>query len=547
MNENTTVTPPPANRIDEGFGVLNVRVVQPPYPQPGSEADSYDAIVKALENCEPAVDLLVLPEYANAPGVGDPAELRRCIAERNEHLIRLCANLCRRSDCMVCINLALENDGAVRNVTLLFDRDGSPVSGYEKLHLTGAETDGLGLDHGYAADTVSPAVCTVDGIRFGFLTCYDIYFDEFITAMKPLRPDVVLFPSYQRHESEAVITQQCSHAAHQLNCFVVRASYAMGLESLTGANTLIAAPDGTILHNLGQQPGNLDLAIRPQLKRCLPDNAGLRWFDYRSPRAYLPAGPAVSLGEKATPYPRLCAHRGLNTVAPENTLPAFGAAVALGAAEIEFDVRLTGDGEPVVCHDPTLNRTTDRTGRILELPLSAVLKADAGVKFSPRFAGTRIPTLQQVLRRFAGLVVMNVHVNFDCESQDAFDAAMEKLCAAVYQYGCAPYVYLAGDRRVLEAARRIAPELARACLYEQIDDAHDGMALVEHAIEYGCTKLQFFKPNLSAAAIAKAKEHGIRCNVFWADDPAEAADYLRQGIDTVLTNDCLALAGTVRA
>ena len=64
-------------------------------------------------------------------------------------------------------------------------------------------------------------------------------------------------------------------------------------------------------------------------------------FEYieqgRKPWKYRPAGPAVCLPDEFMPYPRTCAHRGFNTIAPENTMPAFGAAVALGAEEIEFD------------------------------------------------------------------------------------------------------------------------------------------------------------------------------------------------------------------
>ena len=63
---------------------------------------------------------------------------------------------------------------------------------------------------------------------------------------------------------------------------------------------------------------------------------------------------------------RFCAHRGVSALMPENTLPAFGAALALGANEIEFDIRLTKDGKLVVCHDPVLERISDGIGRVEE-------------------------------------------------------------------------------------------------------------------------------------------------------------------------------------
>ncbi|MET8150909.1 glycerophosphodiester phosphodiesterase [Actinoplanes sp. NPDC049668] len=91
------------------------------------------------------------------------------------------------------------------------------------------------------------------------------------------------------------------------------------------------------------------------------------------------------------------AHRGYSAVAPENTLPALAAAVLAGATFVEFDVRTTADGVPVVIHDRTVDRTTDGTGKVWELTLDEVSALDAGSWFSPAYAGTRIPRLTEVL------------------------------------------------------------------------------------------------------------------------------------------------------
>ena len=87
------------------------------------------------------------------------------------------------------------------------------------------------------------------------------------------------------------------------------------------------------------------------------------------------------------PYPRICAHRGFNTVAPENSLPAFGAAIAMGADEIEFDVRFTADGVPVSIHDPSLDRVSNGTGLVEEKTFAELEQLDFGVKCAPQFAG----------------------------------------------------------------------------------------------------------------------------------------------------------------
>src|SRR5580704_12278143 len=90
--------------------------------------------------------------------------------------------------------------------------------------------------------------------------------------------------------------------------------------------------------------------------------------------------------------PPVIGHRGAAAQAPENTLAGFRAARALGCAWVEFDVRLTVDGVPVVCHDDKLDRTSNGRGRISKLPLAAIRMLDAGSWFGPAFAGERIPT-----------------------------------------------------------------------------------------------------------------------------------------------------------
>jgi glycerophosphoryl diester phosphodiesterase len=101
-------------------------------------------------------------------------------------------------------------------------------------------------------------------------------------------------------------------------------------------------------------------------------------------------------------------HRGNRAYAPENTIESFAQAVALGADAIEFDVRLSADGIPVVHHDPTLVRTTDGIGEVSRLKLSELRNLDAGAKFTRdggktfpyRNAGHRIPTFEEVVGAF---------------------------------------------------------------------------------------------------------------------------------------------------
>ena len=114
--------------------------------------------------------------------------------------------------------------------------------------------------------------------------------------------------------------------------------------------------------------------------------------------------------EMNTPFPRLCAHRGFNALAPENSLPALTMAMAIGAQEIEMDVWTSKDGDLIVCHDPTVDRTTNGTGRISDLTTKELLSLDAGSYYSPAYRGIRLPLFEEVLDLAAGKVILDIHI-----------------------------------------------------------------------------------------------------------------------------------------
>jgi len=111
-------------------------------------------------------------------------------------------------------------------------------------------------------------------------------------------------------------------------------------------------------------------------------------------------------------YPSLIifAHRGDCSHAPENTIPSFEIAIEKGTDAIELDVKLSADNQAVVIHDQTVDRTTDGTGRVNQLTLEELKKLDAGSFFDARYAGTRIPTLDEVFERVGKRVLINVEL-----------------------------------------------------------------------------------------------------------------------------------------
>lgn len=270
----------------------------------------------------------------------------------------------------------------------------------------------------------------------------------------------------------------------------------------------------------------------------------------------------------------LCAHRGMNLLAPENTLPAFQAAVNCGAREIELDVWPAGDGTLVVCHDPTLERTTDGLGPIAKADYEALSGLNAAAKF-PGFPFTPLPRFEEILEAFGGRVTINLHIksagqppvvdpgmrersrllNLSYRQRETLfpplKEGVEEVLPAVENRLVTPYppkvfqailellsrynaldsVYVTGEKDVLLTAVDLAPEVPRCCL-----EGHMNYSIVENALRFSCSRVQFCKLFLTKAMIDKAKAQGLWCNLFWCDDPQEALAYRQLGIDTVLTN-----------
>lgn len=113
---------------------------------------------------------------------------------------------------------------------------------------------------------------------------------------------------------------------------------------------------------------------------------------------------------------QILAHRGSKGTRPENTLIAFQTALDAGADGIETDVQLSKDGQMVIMHDEQVDRTTDGTGNIRDLTLAQLKQLDAGSHFATEFAGTRIPTLDEViqlldLNQFTGIFNLELKTN----------------------------------------------------------------------------------------------------------------------------------------
>ena len=379
----------------------------------------------------------------------------------------------------------------------------------------------------------------MEGLRFGFLVCYDFYFYENFANMARQNLDIIIGCSHQRSDTHASLEISCRFLAYNTNAYVIRSSISMDEKSDICGASMVVAPNGDVLANMKSRVGIETVEIDPKKKYLKPagfGNPDAAHYEYietgRRPWKYRPAGPAIVKNDKLMPYPRICAHRGFSAVLPENSLPAFGAAIAMGAPEIEFDLWPTLDGEIVSIHDATLERVSNGEGKVYEKTYAELLKLDFGIKHGEKFRGLEISTFEEILKKFSCHTIMNIHIK-TLADEPYPEEMMKKIVELVRKYDCEKYVYfMISHDTVIRQFKEYAPDIP-ICM----GAGGGAWEIVDRAIELGARKVQLFKPYFNQEMIDKAHEHGIKCNVFWSDEEEETQKFLEMGIDTILTND----------
>ncbi|MBP3592842.1 MAG: hypothetical protein J6K14_10210 [Clostridia bacterium] len=519
---------------------MKVSVIQPPYSHDLCAADElFEYKMKCLDALEKPMDLVVLPEYSDVPCVTSTREDTLALHEKYiAPLLKKCEETAKRLGAILFVNALCLVEGEYRNTTYAYNREGVLVGQYFKRHIPPLER-AIGIASDYTERYEPPYILELEGLRFAFLTCYDFYFYEAFPVLARQKPDIIIGCSLQRSDTHEATEIMCRFLAYNTNAYVVRASVSFAEDAKICGASMVVSPKGEVLCNMQGRFGLSTVDFDPKDKYYKPAGFGrapAAHHEYieigRAPWQYRPAGSAVSAGEALTPYPRVCAHRGFNTVAPENSMPAFGAAIAMGAEEIEFDLWATKDGELVSIHDSSLERTSDGVGNVWDHTYEELLAFDFGKKHGAAYEGLRILRFEDILKKLSSLVIMNIHVKiWDAE---AADPMIERIVSLIRKYDCEKCVYfMTTSDRILARVMEYAPDIA-VCVGHDFNRPY---AIVDRAIALGAKKVQLFKPYFNREMIDKAHAHGIKCNVFYADEAEETRKYLEMGIDTILTND----------
>lgn len=233
--------------------------------------------------------------------------------------------------------------------------------------------------------------------------------------------------------------------------------------------------------------------------------------------------------------PLVIGHRGYSRRYPENTPVAFGAAFAAGAGMVELDVTLTRDREVVVIHDPSVDRTTDGTGPVKSLSLEQLKRLDAGRWFDPRFAGERIPTLEEVLEKFGDRGLVNVEIKAEAFENDLREDGIERKVAAILRkYGLVHRVLISSfELRLLNRVRRLENPPAIGVLTGRRRPPD---------VPASCRRLRAFSwhphwRTLDAAQVSAAHDAGLRVFPYTANTFEDIRRLLRMGVDGIFTDD----------
>ena len=225
--------------------------------------------------------------------------------------------------------------------------------------------------------------------------------------------------------------------------------------------------------------------------------------------------------------PLIEAHRGDSANAPENTLAAFDRAIALGVPYIELDVHPAKNGTLVVIHDATVDRTTNGSGAVRDLTVDHLRSLDAGAKFSPTYAGQKIPQLLEVMERVAPTPT---RLNIEIKSSPLGTNVPQTLVNLLRQFGKQyEYIVSSFDLQALLGVRAIDPRITLAL----IGNAPD---ILTHAEQHHIPWIHAKHTTLTEEIAVRAHAQGKRINVWTVDDPEKFQHWKALGVDKICTN-----------
>lgn len=508
---------------------MKISLLQAKYPTNYAQTLSVmEQFKEAPYKCPEGTELLVLPEYSNCPGMplSDVEAIFSHCKKYNKEFLNSLKSSAIKTGIVISANMLFERESGFANTTFVIDQNGIITSEYDKTHLAYTEIDSMGLIPGD-----KPVYTNILGAKTTFAVCFELYFPEYFERLSSEYPDIILCPSYQRSEDSVILLKQAMGRALDSGSYLIRPSYSMGEQSKTGAMSYVVNPLGEVILNAEQKTGFFSVDINPREKRMRPLAHGLGKMPsreivekFRIPSLYRKNSDNLPIN--LVEFPKVCAHRGLSGLVPENTLVAFSSALALGADEIEFDIRLTKDNEMIVCHDGTVDRVSDDSGNVSDFTFEKIRNLNAGEYMG--WENVLFPTPEEIFKLLGNQIIMNIHV-YETGHEGYVVKELQKL---INKYNISSTVYFAAQEKEMAWCLKLAPEIDR-CMLECFQEDRD---IVDIALKYKCKRVQHYFKVYSSKIVKKATEKGLLNNLFYEDDPSKIKSRLNDGINIVLTN-----------
>ncbi len=234
------------------------------------------------------------------------------------------------------------------------------------------------------------------------------------------------------------------------------------------------------------------------------------------------------------------AHRGFCSKYPENTLLSFEKALEEGVDGIENDVQLTKDGQIVIMHDESVDRTTDGTGWIKDYTLDELKRLDAGISFGGKYGPQRVPTLREYLELVKNEPIIT---NIEMKTGVFEYLPMERMLVDMLrEYKiCDRILITSFNHYTIMRMKAIAPEIKYGFLaYDWRLDAG------EYTQRYGVPCYHPDYHNLTPEVVADLHSHNIEINPYTVDDPDDIRDMISKGVSGIIS-DCPDVVNRVRS
>lgn len=228
------------------------------------------------------------------------------------------------------------------------------------------------------------------------------------------------------------------------------------------------------------------------------------------------------------------AHRGASGRghSPENTLSAFREAIKIGVDCVECDVHCTKDGQVVVIHDSTLNRTTDKKGAVADMVLEEIKKADAGSWFNKAFSGERIPTLAELLELTKGKVITVIEI----KPNNITDKVIREIESASAE---GEVLVQSFHPEVVKTAMDINPKIPRALLVNgklPIIRLASIQELIYQSAQVGAGTLNLSYSVITPTLVKEVHKRGLNVWAWTVDDELKMKELVDMGVDGITSN-----------